>query len=244
MAAPRRFPLRHFLLHLPQYPPPQALSFPLSPPFLLHLKASLPVEINPNSSCQTNANLDTTFFDTVDPEEISAFSPPEPPEDFIPPPSFDEGPLESEDDIARAYEEIYGPAYSGETLLGNDVYVMDSKVKKTTGFGSKNKKEKGNVGVGKAKEVIAAVQKSAINARRNIVTVPMTKYKTFPHRSDADYGPRGDADRLPLVRVLLLEEPLGLYWKWLVLRMLLGSSSVATTLNARPLLLPRDEAVQ
>ncbi|KAL0407384.1 UNVERIFIED_CONTAM: 30S ribosomal protein S5, chloroplastic [Sesamum latifolium] len=176
---------------------------------------------------RANADLDTTFFDTVDPEEISAYSPPEPPEDFIPPPSFDEGPVESEDDIARAYEEIYGPAYSGETLLGNDVYVMDSKVKKTTGFGSKNKKEKvrdgfeervvqvrrvtkvvkggkqlhfraivvvgdkqGNVGVGvgKAKEVIAAVQKSAVNARRNIVTVPMTKYKTFPHRSDADYG--------------------------------------------------------
>ncbi|KAL0321253.1 UNVERIFIED_CONTAM: 30S ribosomal protein S5, chloroplastic [Sesamum radiatum] len=176
---------------------------------------------------RANADLDTTFFDTVDPEEISAYSPPEPPEDFIPPPSFDEGPVESEDDIARAFEEIYGPAYSGETLLGNDVYVMDSKVKKTTGFGSKNKKEKvrdgfeervvqvrrvtkvvkggkqlhfraivvvgdkqGNVGVGvgKAKEVIAAVQKSAVNARRNIVTVPMTKYKTFPHRSDADYG--------------------------------------------------------
>lgn len=44
------------------------------------------------------------------------------------------------------------------------------------------------VGVGKAKEVIAAVQKSAVNARRNIVTVPMTKYLTFPHRSEGDYG--------------------------------------------------------
>lgn len=94
-------------------------------------------------------------------------------------------------------------------------------MKKTTGFGSKSKKEKvrdgfdervvqvrrvtkvvkggkqlhfravvvvgdkqGNVGVGvgKAKEVIGAVQKSAVNARRNIITVPMTKYKTFPHR--------------------------------------------------------------
>lgn len=38
------------------------------------------------------------------------------------------------------------------------------------------------VGVGKAKEVVGAVQKSAINARRNIVSVPMTKYLTFPHR--------------------------------------------------------------
>ncbi|KAK6154731.1 hypothetical protein DH2020_008979 [Rehmannia glutinosa] len=193
-----------------------------------------PPKVNPS-------DLETTFFDSFDPEEISTFSPPEAPEGFIAPPSFDEGPFESEDDIARAYEELYGPAYSGETFLGNDVYVMDSKVKKTTGFGSKNKKEKvrdgfeervvqvrrvtkvvkggkqlhfravvvvgdkqGNVGVGvgKAKEVVAAVQKSAVNARRNIVAVPMTKYKTFPHRcvllnlepilviarSEADYG--------------------------------------------------------
>lgn len=44
--------------------------------------------------------------------------------------------------------------------------------------------KKGQVGVrvGKAMEVIAAVQKSAVNARRNILTVPMTKYFTFPHR--------------------------------------------------------------
>nr|GEV67141.1 30S ribosomal protein S5, chloroplastic [Tanacetum cinerariifolium] len=50
--------------------------------------------------------------------------------------------------------------------------------------------KKGNVGVGvgKAKEVVTAVQKSATNARRNIVTVPMTKYLTFPHRQDGDYG--------------------------------------------------------
>ncbi|CAI9755163.1 unnamed protein product [Fraxinus pennsylvanica] len=178
--------------------------------------------INANSS-----DINTTFFDTTDPEEIYTFSPPERPEDFVPPPSFDEGPFESEDEIAKAYEELYGAAYSGETFLGNDVYAMNSKIKKTTGFGSKAKKEKvrdgfeervvqvrrvtkvvkggkqlhfravvvvgdkqGNVGVGvgKAKEVIGAVQKSAVNARRNIITVPMTKYKTFPHRSEADYG--------------------------------------------------------
>lgn len=174
-----------------------------------------------------STDIDTTFFDNADPEAISTFDPPEPPEGFVPPPSFDEGPLESEDEIAKAYEEIYGPAYSGETFLGNDIYVMDSKVKKTSGLGSKNKREKVKdgfeervvqvrrvtkvvkggkqlhfraivvvgdkkgqvgVGVGKAKEVIAAVQKSAVNARRNIVTVPMTKYLTFPHRSDGDYG--------------------------------------------------------
>lgn len=138
----------------------------------------------------------------------------------MPPPSFDDGPQETEDEIAAAYEELYGPAYSGVSLLGNDIYVMDSKVKKSGALG-KIKKEKVRdgfderviqvrrvtkvvkggkqlhfravvvvgdkkgqvgVGVGKAKEVVAAVQKSATNARRNIVTVPMTKYSTFPHR--------------------------------------------------------------
>ncbi|KZV53235.1 hypothetical protein F511_21492 [Dorcoceras hygrometricum] len=193
-------------------------------------KPSFSLQSIPQSLTPPKANpsdSDTTYFETADPDEVSTFSPPERPEDFIPPPSFDEGPIESEEDIARAYEELYGPAYSGETFLGNDVYVMDSKVKKTTGLGSQTKKEKvrdgfdervvqvrrvtkvvkggkqlhfravvvvgdkqGNVGVGvgKAKEVVAAVQKSAINARRNIITVPMTKYKTFPHRSEADYG--------------------------------------------------------
>ncbi|KAL5552992.1 hypothetical protein UlMin_040393 [Ulmus minor] len=127
-----------------------------------------------------------------------------------------------EDEIAAAYEELYGPAFSGASVLGNDIYVMDSKMRKIGGFGSKVNKEKerdgfeervvhvrrvtkvvqgGNqlhfqaivvvgdkqgqvgVGVGKAKEVIAAIQKSAVNARRNINTVPMTKYSTLPHRS-------------------------------------------------------------
>jgi len=145
----------------------------------------------------------------------------------VAPPSFDDGPLETEDEIAAAYEELYGPGYSGVSVLGNDVYVMDAKVKKETGFGSGAKKEKVRdgfeervvqvrrvtkvvkggkqlrfravvvvgdkkgqvgVGVGKAKEVIAAVQKSAVNARRNIIKVPMTKYSTFPHRADGDYG--------------------------------------------------------
>lgn len=45
-----------------------------------------------------------------------------------------------------------------------------------------DKKGQVGVGVGKAKEVVSAVQKSATNARRNIITVPMTKYLTFPHR--------------------------------------------------------------
>jgi ribosomal protein S5 len=47
-----------------------------------------------------------------------------------------------------------------------------------------DKKGKVGVGVNKAKEVITAVQKASLNAKRNLVTVPMTKYKTFPHRSE------------------------------------------------------------
>ncbi|KAF7803433.1 30S ribosomal protein S5, chloroplastic [Senna tora] len=188
---------------------------PQQPPFLS------------TSKSKSADDIDTSFFDNVSPEEDVPFNPPEPPEGFVPPPAVDEGPMESEDEIAAAYEELYGPAYSGVTVLGNDIYVMDSKVKKDTGFGSKAKKEKVKdgfeervvqvrrvtkvvkggkqlhfraivvvgdkkgqvgVGVGKAKEVIGAVQKSAVNARRNIITVPMTKYLTFPHRSEGDYG--------------------------------------------------------
>lgn len=76
-----------------------------------------------------------------DPNETFTFDPPEKPEDFETPKSFDEGDLETEDQIAIAYEELYGPAYSGVSMLGNDVNVMDSKVKKTSSFG-KIKKDK------------------------------------------------------------------------------------------------------
>ena len=44
------------------------------------------------------------------------------------------------------------------------------------------------VGVGKAKEVATSVQKAVKDARRHMVTVPMTKYRTFPHRSDGRFG--------------------------------------------------------
>jgi len=160
-------------------------------------------------------------FDTTIPEESLPFNPPEIPEGFIPPPSVDDGPEENEDEIAAAYEELYGVGYSGVSVLGNDINVMDKKARKDTGFGSGGKKEKirdgleervvqvrrvtkvvkggkqmrfraivvvgdkqgrVGVGVGKAKEVVSAVQKSAINARRNLIRVPMTKYSTFPHR--------------------------------------------------------------
>ncbi|KOM28727.1 hypothetical protein LR48_Vigan567s000200 [Vigna angularis] len=102
-------------------------------------------------------------------------------------------PLKTEDEIAAAYEELYGPTFSGVSVLGNDVFEMDSLVKQDTGFGSTRRRTRavfivGNkngqdcIGVGKTKEVVAAVQKSASDARRNIVKVPMTKYSTFPHR--------------------------------------------------------------
>ncbi|XP_023544602.1 30S ribosomal protein S5, chloroplastic-like [Cucurbita pepo subsp. pepo] len=203
---------------------------PLKPFTLLHSAVSVPPISSSSILSAARAkpsDIDTTFFESINPEEDVVYDPPEVPEGFVAPPSFDEGPLESEDEIAAAYEELYGPAYSGVSVLGNDIYVMDSKMKKVGGFGSKARKEKARdgfdervvqvrrvtkvvkggkqlhfraivvvgdkkgqvgVGVGKAKEVISAVQKSAINARRNIVTVPMTKYLTFPHRSEGDYG--------------------------------------------------------
>ncbi|CAL0313908.1 unnamed protein product [Lupinus luteus] len=220
-------------LHTPSrfslFPTPQKLTFSLhhKTPSLFSSTATTTTTTVAKSKPSNENDTDTTFFDTVNPEEALSFDPPQPPEDFIPTPSIDDGPLETEDEIAAAYEELYGPAYSGVSVLGNDIHVMDSKVKKDTGFGSKVKKEKirdgfeervvqvrrvtkvvkggkqmrfraivvvgdkkGNVGVGvgKAKEVIAAVQKSAIDARRNIIPVPMTKYSTFPHRADGDYG--------------------------------------------------------
>jgi small subunit ribosomal protein S5 len=51
-----------------------------------------------------------------------------------------------------------------------------------------DKKGRVGVGVAKAKEVIIAVQKAGTDARRHIITVPMTKYLTFPHRADGQYG--------------------------------------------------------
>lgn len=139
---------------------------------------------------------------------------------------YDKKRPETELEIAAAYEALYGPAYSGISVLGNDVDAVD-KHKEKKGFrltkktdkikdefeervvqvrrvtkvvkGGKqmsfravvvvgDKNGKVGVGVGKAKEVISAVQKSAVDARRHVVTVPMTKYLTFPHRADGHYG--------------------------------------------------------
>lgn len=191
-------------------------------PSIKHFVASKSVP-----SASPKDDIDTSFFDNVNPNEDIPFNPPAPPEGYVPPPAFDELPPETEDEIAAAYEEIYGPAYSGESKLGNDIYVMDAKIKKTSGLLGRKKREKPNdgfeervvevrrvtkvvkggknlsfraivvvgdkkghvgVGVGKAKEVVDAIAKSAFDARRHIVTVPMTKYSTFPHRADGDFG--------------------------------------------------------
>ncbi|XP_010686448.2 30S ribosomal protein S5, chloroplastic [Beta vulgaris subsp. vulgaris] len=217
-------------LHLPRFslfpkPTTSLLSLSDSKPPLLSLSSTRALQTHLH--CSKKEEIDIVFFDQGNPDEEITFDPPEKPEDFIPPRAVDEPPFESEDEIAQAYEELYGPAYSGESYLGNDIYVMNSKVKKSIGFGSKGKKEKirdgfeesvvqvrrvtkvvkggkhmrfravvvvgdkkgqVGVGVGKAKEVISAVQKAATDARRNVITVPMTKYLTFPHRNEADYG--------------------------------------------------------
>ncbi|KAM7525083.1 hypothetical protein LguiA_014985 [Lonicera macranthoides] len=211
----------------------------LKPPFP---SLSKPPKSSPKLKCQAEdeqqttpipiptpvqAQIDTIYYENADPEAIDTFDPPEVPDDFVEPPSFDEGPEETEEEIAAAYEELYGPAYSGISVLGNDIYVMDSKVEKKGSEFGVEKKDRVNdgfeervvqvrrvtkvvkggkqlhfravvivgdkngrvgVGVGKATEVIPAVQKSATDARRNIITVPLTKYSTFPHRADGDYG--------------------------------------------------------
>lgn len=210
--------------HFPN--PTTLLSLHSSKPPFFSLSSSSTRTLQTHLQCTKKDDIDITFFDQVNPDEEITFNPPEKPEDFTPPRAVDEPPFEGDDEIAQAYEELYGPAYSGESYLGNDVYVMDSKVKKTTGFGKAKKEKirdgfdenvvqvrrvtkvvkggkqlkfravvvvgdkKGQVGVGvaKAKEVVVAVQKAATDARRNIITVPMTKYLTFPHRNEADYG--------------------------------------------------------
>lgn len=50
--------------------------------------------------------------------------------------------------------------------------------------------EKGKVGVGcaAAKEVVTAVQKAVLDAKRKMVTVPLTKNASFPHRIEGIAG--------------------------------------------------------
>lgn len=48
----------------------------------------------------------------------------------------------------------------------------------------------GTVGVGcaSAKEVIQAVRKAVTDAKANLISVPLTKNKSFPHRFDGIFG--------------------------------------------------------
>ena len=50
--------------------------------------------------------------------------------------------------------------------------------------------EKGTVGVGTAtaKEVIDAVQKAVVDAKKHFITVPLTRSQSFPHRFDGIFG--------------------------------------------------------
>lgn len=50
--------------------------------------------------------------------------------------------------------------------------------------------ENGTVGVGcaSAKEVLQAVRKAVADAKRNMVTVPLNKASSFPHRFDGIFG--------------------------------------------------------
>ncbi|KAJ7271450.1 hypothetical protein O6H91_Y395200 [Diphasiastrum complanatum] len=148
---------------------------------------------------------------------------------------FDEGPQETEEEITKAYEALYGPKFGGlskdrrwdSSTDGGDEdgagkagkgrrgrggsddgmgrpsrrgakdnleerVVQIRRVTKVVKGGKQlsfraivvvgDKKGRVGVGVGKAKEVVAAVQKSGVDARRHMANVPMTKYRTFPHR--------------------------------------------------------------
>lgn len=169
------------------------------------------------------SDFDEIVLENEDPDEKTPFIRPEAPSGYVRQPYFDEYPMETEEEIEAAYEERYGPAFSGVSYFGNDVNEMDAVLKAEEidkdekirdGFeervvqvrrvtkvvkGGKNLNFRAivvvgdmngrvGVGVGKAQEVVSAVQKSALNARRNIITVPMTKYKTFPHRADGKFG--------------------------------------------------------
>nr|YP_010338772.1 ribosomal protein S5 [Glaucosphaera vacuolata]UNJ18722.1 ribosomal protein S5 [Glaucosphaera vacuolata] len=56
-----------------------------------------------------------------------------------------------------------------------------------------NEKDKVGVGVGKASDVIGAVKKGVADAKKHIITIPLTKYKSIPHLM---YGKSGSASVL------------------------------------------------
>lgn len=116
-------------------PKPQNLTFL---PLQLSSSSTKPLQLTPASKL----DQETTFFDNADPTETPSFDPPQPPEDYVPPPSFADLPPETDDEIAAAYEEIYGPAYSGESVLGNDVYALDARLKRGGSSLGRRKREK------------------------------------------------------------------------------------------------------
>jgi small subunit ribosomal protein S5 len=123
---------------------------------------------------------------------------------------------ETPEEIRKAYEDLYGPAFSRLSVkkssaeddgfgaakrAGKDRNPKDNMEEKVVQVRRVTKVVKGGkqlsfraivvvgdkqgrvgVGVGKAKEVIIAVQKASYDARRHLISVPMTKQKTFPHR--------------------------------------------------------------
>ncbi|KAE9452568.1 hypothetical protein C3L33_15533, partial [Rhododendron williamsianum] len=225
-------------------PQPHSLSYPLKPPRLSlkfsPLRAS-PTDLNdPDAQYDESDDVKTELIS--DPDELFDYDeakygePPEPVQRFGSTPSFDDFPPESEEEIAIGYEELYGPAYSGESYLGNDVNavgggedsddededwrnevededeefaekVLDGYEEEVVQVRRVTKVVKGGkqlnfrvvmvvgdlrgnvgVGVGKATEIVGAVKKAGIDARRHIVRVPLTKYSTFPHRADGKFG--------------------------------------------------------
>lgn len=143
----------------------------------------------------------------------------------------------SPEEIKRAYEALYGPAFSrlssrksteeegfGEkarrqrerSVKDNfeEKVVQIRRVTKVVKGGKQlsfraivivgDKQGQVGVGVGKAKEVITAVQKSSADARRHVVTVPMTKQKTFPHRYYASVTAKWWVHGLPFLIICMM----------------------------------------
>ncbi|RWW29084.1 hypothetical protein GW17_00006418 [Ensete ventricosum] len=112
-------------------------------------------------------DIDTSFFDNVDPKRRHSFRRPGSSGGICPPARLRRAaPLERVVQVRRVTKIVKG----GKRLSFRVIVVVGDK--------------KGQVGagVGKAKETVDAIAKSSVNARRNIVSVPMTKYLTFPHR--------------------------------------------------------------
>nr|CAD1840956.1 unnamed protein product [Ananas comosus var. bracteatus] len=185
-----------FLLHHPHRPPP--------PPLLCS-------KLTP-SAADDATDAAVADAEDDDDDDDDAFDPPSPPEGYVPPTPSTSSPRRRRRRSPRPTRRSTAPRSAASRRPGapgaakrekpNDGFeervVQVRRVTKVVKGGKKlsfraivvvgDKKGHVGVGVGKAKEVVDAIAKSAANARRNIVTVPMTKYSTFPHRADGDYG--------------------------------------------------------